>query len=75
MLNYNGKEMLKPCLHHLYQQEYQDFRILVVDNASTDGSLEMLRNEHPKVEVLALSENLGFCGGNNRGHLYPARNE
>jgi len=67
ILNYNGEYFLRPCLTALKAQTYQDFEIILVDNASTDGSLYLLKTEFPEVRVLALPENLGFCAGNNRG--------
>ena len=61
--NYNGIAFLKGCLEALLNQEpgTPDFHVLVVDNGSSDGSLELLREEFPGVEVEALPENTGFC--------------
>jgi Predicted glycosyltransferases len=42
-----------------------DYRIVVVDNASTDGTLVLLRTRYPGVEVIEAGRNLGFAGGNN----------
>ena len=44
-----------------------DFQILLVDNGSTDGSLELARQRYPEVEVIALPENFGFCRAVNEG--------
>ena len=63
--NYNGLQFLPPCLNALSSQTYQDFEILVVDNGSTDGSVEWLR-EH-EIPALLLSENTGFSGAVNAG--------
>jgi len=67
VLNFNGRRFLEECLLTLHQQTYQDFEVLVVDNASSDDSVEFIQKTFPTVKVLQLSENLGFCGGNNRG--------
>ena len=67
VLNYNGKHFLGPCLEALSGQTFQDFETLVVDNGSSDGSVDFLREQYPDVKVLALPKNYGFAGGNNRG--------
>jgi len=48
-------------------------RVLVVDNGSVDGSVEMVKNEFQDVEVLALRRNLGYAIANNLGILYSLR--
>lgn len=67
VLNFNGRQFLEECLLSLHQQTYHDFEVLVVDNASSDDSVEFIQKTFPTVKLLQLSENLGFCGGNNRG--------
>ena len=49
--NYNGCRFMEPCLASLKEQTFKDCRILIVDNASTDGSLEYLRGNYPDIEV------------------------
>lgn len=64
VLNYNKKEYLLRCLNSLMKQTYKDFDVLVIDNASSDGSAEaVLREYGKKVELLKLEENLGGSGG------------
>jgi len=63
--NYNGKHFLGPCLAALENQDCQDFEVLVVDNGSTDGSVEWLKER--QVPAMFLSENTGFSGAVNRG--------
>jgi len=65
--NWNGLELLRPCLAMLRRQTYPDYEVIVVDNGSTDGSVRVLRQEYPEVRVLALSENSGYSGGCNAG--------
>lgn len=65
--NLNGKEYLRSCLESLRHQTTENFSVIVVDNASTDGSVEMIRSEYPEVQLIPLQENTGFCGGVNRG--------
>jgi len=65
--NYNGREHLPPCLAALRAQTRALDGILVVDNASDDGSCELLVREHPDVRVEALARNDGPCPARNRG--------
>lgn len=67
VLNWNGWEDTLRCLETLRAQEYQAIHLLVIDNASTDDSVRRLREAAPDVDILELSENLGFAGGMNRG--------
>lgn len=69
ILNYNGWRYLPACLEALAATDYPPdaLDLLVVDNASQDGSVERLRAAFPGVRVLALRRNLGFAGGNNAG--------
>lgn len=65
--NYNGKHFMEPCLKSLEKQSFRDFRILVVDNGSTDGSLEYMAEHYPEVEMLPLDKNYGFSYAVNVG--------
>ncbi len=66
IVNWNGAHLLPACLDALAaQQTAKPFLTWVVDNASADGSLELLRTRYPDVRVLAAPRNLGFAGGNN----------
>ncbi len=68
IVNTNERHVLKPCLQSVFAQTKGiDFEVIVVDNASTDGTLEVLANEFPQVKVIPNKENLGFAGANNRG--------
>ena len=67
VLNWNGLEHLRACIASLLASDHPDFFVVVVDNASADGSADWLRATHPQVECLALPENRRFAGGNNAG--------
>lgn len=64
--NYNGKKLLENCIETLERQTCLDFKLLVVDNGSTDGSVDVA-SEVLNMEVIALPENTGFCGAVNTG--------
>ena len=66
IVNYNGKHHLQRCLPSLAAQTYSSFEVIVVDNASTDGSVEWLA-ERPDVRLICSQTNLGFAAGNNLG--------
>ena len=66
ILNWNGKDLLKPCLDSVMAIDYPSFSVLLVDNGSSDGSLDMVQKNYSKVEILALDQNYGFAGGYNR---------
>jgi GT2 family glycosyltransferase len=67
IVNWNGKTELTHCLDSLASQTFDGFETIVVDNGSTDGSLELLRDRYPRVTVIETGENLGFAEGVNRG--------
>jgi len=73
ILNWNGKEILEKCLDSLKKTDYDNMHVLVVDNASTDGSVDMVKKNYPWVEVLELDKNYGFAKGNNEGVRYFMR--
>ncbi|WP_425635962.1 glycosyltransferase family 2 protein [Algoriphagus yeomjeoni] len=65
ILNYNGEEMLKTflpsvCMHSIYD-------VWVIDNASSDGSINFLDKNYPQVQQIKLEENFGYAGGYNAG--------
>jgi GT2 family glycosyltransferase len=68
VVNWNGKCFLEDCLGALRRQTFRDFETILVDNGSTDGSVEYIRNGFREVQLFALTENLGFTGGNIVGY-------
>ena len=67
IVTYNRKDLLRECLNAVLSQTRPPDHVLVVDNASTDGTPEMLKAEFPQVEVLRLPENQGSSGGFHEG--------
>lgn len=65
--NYNGREFLRECLVSLKCQRFQDFEVILVDNASTDDSLLVARSLWPELKEVLLPENYGFCRAVNEG--------
>src|SRR5262249_13250108 len=74
IINWNGKPLLEECLPSIEKQDFRDFEILVVDNGSTDGSREFLRERYPEIRVIALDSNQGFAEPNNLA-FHQARGE
>ena len=73
--NYNGIRFLRECLDAVLAQASgtPEYEVTVIDNGSTDGSLELLQESYPQVHVEALPENTGFCHAVNVGLMPEAR--
>ena len=70
VVNWNRRDLLRACLHSLRGQQNVDFEVILVDNGSTDGSLDMARSEFSQafpLSCIANEANLGFCAANNQG--------
>lgn len=67
VLNWNGWRDTVPCLHALFAQDYPALQVLVVDNASTDDSVQRLRESFPALELVESPVNGGFASGCNLG--------
>mgnify|MGYP003331941202 CR=1 FL=1 len=74
LVNWNGKNDTLECLSSLQKVTYTNFKVLVVDNASGDGSVEAIRKEFSNIELITNKENLRFSGGNNVGIQYALNN-
>lgn len=69
IINYNGRKYLDELLNSLRDQVFPDFKTVLMDNASTDDSVQYVRNNYPWVEVVSHSRNLGFSRAANRGAM------
>jgi len=70
VLCYNSRKWLYKCINSLSKTNYSYFKILLVDNASTDGSIEEISTQFPEVLVIKNNRNYGWCQGNNIGIQY-----
>ncbi len=70
IVNWNGKDVTLECLDSLAHVTYRNVKIVVVDNASSDGSVQAIREGHPEAVVLEQQINLRFAGGTNAGMHY-----
>jgi GT2 family glycosyltransferase len=67
VVNWNLRDELAACLDSLAQQTYRDIEVIVVDNGSHDGSVELVSERYPHCKLLKQTDNLGFAEGCNRG--------
>jgi hypothetical protein len=80
IVNFNGEVMIGDCVNALRKQTYDDFEIIIVDNASSDNSLKAIHqflHETPisvPVKIIPLSTNVGFAGGNIEGLQHASGN-
>lgn len=67
IITFNNKDVLAETIDSLLKQTYPNFEIIVVDNNSTDGTSDLIKNKFPDVSYIKSDINLGFAGGNNLG--------
>lgn len=67
IVNFNGRKYLKKCLESLKRQTYSEMEVILVDNASSDGSLRYVKENFPWVKVVENQRNVGFAEGCNIG--------
>ncbi len=67
ILSYNTCDITLKCLSHLTKSKNVDLEIIVIDNASTDGSVPAIAKKFPQVKLVANKDNIGFAAGNNQG--------
>lgn len=65
--NYNGMKYMENCIQALREEKSAPFRLILVDNGSTDGSLQWIQANCPEAKLIALGKNTGFCGAVNAG--------
>lgn len=68
IINWNEKEYLNKCIASLFKQTYKNIEIIVVDNASEDGSLQYIRKKFSKIKFIINKTNLGYATANNIGY-------
>lgn len=66
ILNYNGIRYLRDCLDSVLATDYNDFDVIVIDNASTDGSVEFVKKNYPQVKLVENKKNYGFASALNK---------
>jgi len=67
ILTYNGKKWIDACLSSVFKADYPNFKVIVIDNASADGSADYILDNFPDVELIRNKKNYGFAEGNNIG--------
>ena len=67
IVNWNAKAYLKKCIESLLSQTFTDYEIILVDNASSDDSVSIVKNNYPQVKIIENKSNVGFAEANNIG--------
>ena len=67
ILNYNAGKLLKECVNSIYESNYKNFEIIVVDNDSKDNSHIECKEIFPLINLIENKKNFGYCEGNNIG--------
>ncbi|MBA7603140.1 hypothetical protein ES703_10244 [subsurface metagenome] len=75
ILNWNGWQDSAECVESVLKITYSNYRVLIVDNGSTNDSVKILAKKFPNIEILETGKNLGYAGGNNRGIEKAIANE
>jgi hypothetical protein len=65
VVNWNGREWLEDCFDSLVSQDYQQIKLILVDNGSEDGSVQLIRARYPETAIIELDRNYGFAQANN----------
>ena len=67
IVTYNGEDYITRCLHSVFRQTYRPLEVIVVDNASTDATIDLIRRDFPRCRLIKLKRNRHYAGGLNRG--------
>lgn len=70
ILQYNGINLVDRCLKSLKKTRYKNYEIIIVDNKSTDNSVEFIKKNYPEIKLIENEKNYGFAEGNNIGAKY-----
>jgi len=68
----NRREYLKRCLNSIFQQDYENFEVIVIDNDSSDGTIEIIRSDFKKVILIKNNKNMSVCTARNQGIVKSA---
>ncbi len=63
---YNGLKYIKPCFDSIFNQSFKDFEVIVVDNNSSDNSVNFIKQNYPNIKLIENKENVGFARGHNQ---------
>ncbi len=74
LVNYNGEKFQNECIESIYNMDYDDYDIIVVDNNSTDDSVKILKERFKDIKLIETNENNGIAKGNNIGIEYALNN-
>ncbi len=66
LVTWNSQKFLSDCLSAIFNQTYKDFSVVIVDNASSDGTIEYLEKNYPSVYLIRNAKNLGFAEAHNQ---------
>ena len=69
VLNWNQKAMTIDCIKSLEKVTYNNLKIILIDNGSTDGSVDLINEHFSNIEIIEVGDNLGYAGGNNYGFI------
>lgn len=67
IVSWNSYKFLPDCLNSIFNQTYKNFSVLIIDNASTDGTIEFIKENYPMIMILRNNKNLGFATAHNQG--------
>jgi len=67
LLNWNGLEYIEKCIESVFKQTYSNVELIIVDNGSTDNSLEIVSRKYPDLQIIRIENNIGFAQGMNTG--------
>ncbi|CAG1020906.1 partial Teichoic acid poly(glycerol phosphate) polymerase, partial [Patescibacteria group bacterium] len=73
IVTWNNENDIYDCLKSIYEQDYDNYNIVVIDNASKDNTKRIIKDSFPQVELIEKDKNLFLTGGNNAGIKYALK--
>ncbi|MFC1710017.1 glycosyltransferase family 2 protein [Candidatus Omnitrophota bacterium] len=67
IVTFNSSKFIQPCLDSIFNQEYRDFEVVLIDNGSRDDTVSLVKADYPQVKLIENNENLGSCRARNQG--------